>query len=169
MIQIYKKFLDKNLINDVINYVKENQDNYVWRVNQLAWDESIVNKGKEVSILNLEKFTNRFLKIYKEKKVINKDLKICGILFYIWGRGSFIPFHNDAHVEAASTIYLNDSWDSDDGGLFIWRDELNKLNVVEPEFNKMVFNSNKLWHGVTMIAPFSQQLRYSVQVFFKKN
>ena len=66
MIQIYKKFLDKNLINDVINYVKENQDNYVWRVNQLAWDESIVNKGKEVSILNLEKFTNRFLKIYKE-------------------------------------------------------------------------------------------------------
>ena len=74
MIQIYKKFLDKNLINDVINYVKENQDNYVWRVNQLAWDESIVNKGKEVSILNLEKFTNRFLKIYKEKKVINKDL-----------------------------------------------------------------------------------------------
>ena len=70
MIQNYKKFLDKNLINDVINYVKENQDNYVWRVNQLAWDESIVNKGKEVSILNLEKFTNRFLKIYKEKKVI---------------------------------------------------------------------------------------------------
>ena len=69
MIQIYKKFLDKNLINDVINYVKENQDNYVWRVNQLAWDESIVNKGKEVSILNLEKFTNRFLKIYKEKKL----------------------------------------------------------------------------------------------------
>ena len=32
------------------NYVKENQDNYVWRVNQLAWDESIVNKGKEVLI-----------------------------------------------------------------------------------------------------------------------
>jgi Rps23 Pro-64 3,4-dihydroxylase Tpa1-like proline 4-hydroxylase len=60
-------------------------------------------------------------------------------------------------------------WDPDDGGLFLWRDELNNLNVIEPEYNKMIFNSNKISHSVTMITPFSEQLRYTVQIFFKSN
>lgn len=41
MVKVYKKFLDEDLINDVINYVKENRENYVWRVNQLSWSDSI--------------------------------------------------------------------------------------------------------------------------------
>lgn len=169
MLKIYKKFLDQDLIDDVINYVKENRNNHIWRVNQLAWDDSILGKGKEVSILNLEKFKDRFLQIYKDKKILNNNLNIAGLFFYIWSRGSFIPFHNDGHVDAASSIYLNDVWDVDDGGLFLWRDEHNNLNVVEPEYNKMVFNLNNTWHGVTMITPFSAQLRYSIQIFFKNN
>ncbi len=169
MVKIYKKFLDQDLIDDVINYVKENRDNHIWRVNQLSWDDSILGKGKEVSILNLEKFKDRFSKIYKDKKILNNNLEIAGVFFYIWSRGSYIPFHNDGSHAAASSIYLNDVWDADDGGLFLWRDEQNNLNVVEPEYNKMVFNLNKTFHGVTMITPFSAQLRYSIQIFFKNN
>ncbi len=167
MVKVYKKFLDEDLINDVINYVKENRENYVWRVNQLSWSDSILGKGNNVCILDLSKFEDRFFKIYKDKKVINKNLKIAGVLFYIWVRGSYIPFHNDENFKAASSIYLNDFWDADDGGLFLWRDESNNLNVIEPEYNKMIFNENKTFHGVTMITPFSEQLRYSVQIFFE--
>ena len=94
MVKIYKKFLDKDLIDDVINYVKENRNNHIWRVNQLSWDDSILGKGKEVSILNLEKFKDRFSKIYKDKKILNNNLEIAGVFFYIWSRGSYIPFHN---------------------------------------------------------------------------
>ncbi len=77
-----------------------------------------MGKGNNVCILDLSKFEDRFFKIYKDKKVINKNLKIAGVLFYIWVRGSYIPFHNDENFKAASSIYLNDFWDADDGGLF---------------------------------------------------
>ena len=169
MVKICKKFLDQELIDDVVNYAKDSSNKYVWKVNQLFWNEDILAKGKEVCILDLENFKDRFIKIYRDKKIVNNNLQIKGVFFYVWGRGSFIPFHNDGVHEAASSIYLNDIWDPDDGGLFLWRDELNNLNVIEPEYNKMIFNSNKISHSVTMITPFSEQLRYTVQIFFKSN
>lgn len=165
MIKIIKKFLPQDLLTEILQYAEDNKNLHTWRTNLTSWNNTIVQKGHQVAILKLDDFSERLKSLYEEKGLIEKNLKIAP-MFYIWSRGSYIPFHKDSHMKAASTIYLNDLWDLDDGGLFLWKDEENKLHVEEPEENKMIFNSNSIPHAVSMITSDSLSLRLSIQIFF---
>ena len=142
MIKIIKKFLPQDLLVEILQYAQNSKNLHIWRTNLTSWNNTIVQKGHQVAILKLDDFSKRLKSLYEEKGLI------------------------DNHMKAASTIYLNDLWDPDDGGLFLWKDQKNKLHVEAPEENKMIFNSSSVPHAVSMITPDSSSLRLSIQIFF---
>ena len=167
MITVRKHFLPVTLIDEVMSYVKENINSYEWSTN-LGWDKTIVEQGGQVSVFSLNIFKDS---IKKEYVKINDDYQYLNpkVSFYVWQRGSHIPWHNDTSHTIGSTIYLNEYWDINNGGLFLWKDTKdNCIKAEVPEFNKMVLNGNNIAHAVSMISTSSPDLRLSMQVWLDK-
>ena len=61
----------------------------------------------------------------------------------------YINDHSDSHVNYAFTIYLNDKWEFDNGGIFQYIIDGVTYSIL-PESNKMVILRNTL-HRVTKI------------------
>ena len=88
------------------------------------------------------------------------------VMNYAWSRLSYIPWHRDEHSETAVTIYLNDVWDSDWGGLFLYREEPGQvIRAVAPQFNLAVRNTGNLPHATSMITPDAAEPRFTIQLF----
>ena len=84
------------------------------------------------------------------------------------GGGSFITWHLDGDNLYNGTLYLNKEWDSNDGGIFLYKDHTNEIKGIEPTYNSMVVNScaendphNQ--HCVTCIVPGTIKKRITIQ------
>lgn len=85
---------------------------------------------------------------------------------YVWPVASGISVHNDGNHKFGATIYLNDSWDLNYGGLFIWGDKATgELKVRMPEFNSLVLNDDQEQHLVTPVAHNCPMLRHTIQIW----
>jgi hypothetical protein len=64
------------------------------------------------------------------------------------------------------TIFLNDTWNSNHGGLFVYKNNKDDTQgiFVEPIGNRIIINSNDLTHAVTQISD-PDIVRYSLQMF----
>jgi hypothetical protein len=64
------------------------------------------------------------------------------------------------------TIFLNDVWQTNDGGLFVYKENKNDTQgkFVEPIGNRVIINSKDLDHAVTAITN-QEVIRYSLQMF----
>jgi len=64
------------------------------------------------------------------------------------------------------TIFLNDNWETNDGGLFVYKENANDTQgiFVEPIGNRIIINSKDLDHAVTAITN-PNVIRYSLQMF----
>ena len=51
-------------------------------------------------------------------------------LIYVWSGGSYITWHPDNCYPYNGTIYLTEKWDSDDGGVFLYKDNQTKKSKV---------------------------------------
>lgn len=71
-----------------------------------------------------------------------------------FGKGSLITKHSDGQNPgryAAILLYLNDDWNSNDGGQLVLKDNIN----IEPEFGNIVildFTKNNVEHSVTEVV-----------------
>jgi Rps23 Pro-64 3,4-dihydroxylase Tpa1-like proline 4-hydroxylase len=80
---------------------------------------------------------------------------------------SHIPWHNDAHFGSALTIYLNDSWHKNNGGLLHY--EINgEIKSIIPEKNMAIEIITPLKHSVGCLTK-NSPVRVSIQTFFVKN
>lgn len=86
-----------------------------------------------------------------------------GIMFYYWMPGSHIPWHNDKHHKAGITIYLNENWDKDHGGLFLF-DHDNEIKGIYPKRNMAVEQCGNVYHSVCPTTSTSD-IRYTIQIF----
>ena len=164
MIIARKHFLPILLIDEVMHYVQNNVNSPKWSTN-LGWRKTIVEQGAQVSVLPLDNFKAVVKKEYVKLNNDYRDFDL-GVSFYVWQRGSHIPWHNDGTHSIGSTIYLNKYWDSNNGGLFLWKDTKDNCIKAEiPEFNKMVLNDDHTQHAVSVIAPSSPDLRLTLQVW----
>lgn len=163
-IEIINNFLDLFLIYKLKAIIKDNLPQPVWKTN-LFWEKSIVQSSSLVSVLELK---NNFNNLYNEiknfyiKKFPETKNKEYGIHLYLWHKLSYIPFHNDGQYSMASTVYLNNSWNRDHGGFFMYEED-NKYEAVIPEFNKAVIN-RKIVHGTTLTTS-DAPIRETLQVF----
>ena len=161
---IHNNFLEKQLIIDIKKLIREKVNNFSWKTN-LSWGQNIVKSSSQVSSFNLineKKFYNEILSYYK-KYLKNKNFTPI-ILYYVWHNLSYIPFHKDEHSVVASTIYLNEDWHEDYGGLFLYKIN-NEIKAIVPEFNKCIINKNNVTHATTLITT-NAPYRETLQLFF---
>lgn len=167
-VEIINNFLDPILIHKLKTIVKNNLSEPVWKTN-LFWNDGIVQTSSLVSILDLtdaQNFSDVFNQIkdlYIDKFPETKN-KQYGILLYLWHKLSYIPFHSDSHCYMASTVYLNNNWNRNHGGFFIYEKD-NKYEVVKPEFNKAVINKS-VPHGTTLTTA-DAPIRETLQIFIR--
>jgi hypothetical protein len=85
---------------------------------------------------------------------------------HLFTRNSFIPWHDDAKYKYTATVYLNESWNVDLGGLFLYEDEGN-LKCVMPKYNNALFFVPPIGHTTTITA-INAPMRESLQIFVEE-
>jgi len=88
------------------------------------------------------------------------------MMWYVWDKGSGINWHNDLPHRFAATIYLNDNWLKEHGGVFLWQE--NKTYDIHgwlPKANTMVVNDQGEQHYVTPITSNALVCRHTIQIF----
>jgi len=85
------------------------------------------------------------------------------IMFYYWMAGSHISWHNDENHRAGITIYLNEYWNRDHGGLFLFNHE-NEIKGIYPKRNMAVEQCGNVEHSVSPTSRTSD-IRYTIQIF----
>lgn len=91
------------------------------------------------------------------------------ITYVTGGRYSFTPWHNDSIYALSITVYLNESWERDWGGCFMYEEEDGlSIKAIYPEFNKAIVLTPPIPHATAMPniqAPLRLSLQYHI---FKK-
>ena len=172
MIKIYNDVLDEHLVKNVMEYFVSILDVSVWG-SSIGWDQNL-----SLISSNVLTHTIRSKSLREEiKNSIEKSLDINfekeGLSFipsiYVWSGGSYITWHPDVCYPYNGTIYLNEEWDSNDGGIFLYKDNQTKeIKGVDPTYNSMIANfateedpHNE--HCVTCIVPGTIKKRVTIQ------
>lgn len=169
-VQIFDNFLDEKFCDECLETALNifgSGSNQLW-CNQNFWDGKIVRDsfpvlGHNINV-NTKIFANLKSKIEQktEKKILNRE---GAIMFYYWTTNSYIPWHDDGHYSGGFTIYLNDYWDRDWGGIFLYKEESDQsIRGIIPKKNRAVFQSDRMLHTTTPVT-FDGKLRVSIQTF----
>jgi Rps23 Pro-64 3,4-dihydroxylase Tpa1-like proline 4-hydroxylase len=86
------------------------------------------------------------------------------VMMYAWTKLSYIPWHNDVGHNIAVTIYLNDQWPIDWGGLFLYRDGAD-IRGYAPRFNTGLRNQGNVLHSTTPVSLDAETPRFTLQLF----
>lgn len=169
-------FLPENLAKQYYNFgldvvAGKSGLNNVW-TNQ-AWNKDIVKDSSVVICIKLpDEFLQELQDILESQKCFDSNVDEPLILsksamIYVWSKNSYIPVHADAVYSKAITVYLNSSWEYNDGGMFNWFDEkLQEWKNITPTFNKAVVNDLGYLHGITPVK--SSTNRITLQVFINR-
>ena len=85
---------------------------------------------------------------------------------HLFSRNSFIPWHDDSRYIYTVTVYLNESWDINLGGLFVYQDG-DELKCIQPTYNTAVYFVPPIGHTTTVTA-INAPLRESLQIFVEE-
>jgi len=157
-----KNILPINLIKEIKNFVNGRQPD---TNNYSFWDNSIVKDSARVDVFHLSETPFKPQIIESYKNFISDNYSECFINYYKWLPGSFIPFHSDGVYGLSSTVYLNDHWDKNYGGLFLYEKD-NEIKGFIPKYNWAVISDNQLPHSTSIISP-KAPIRETLQIFFK--
>ena len=87
------------------------------------------------------------------------------VMNFAWSRLSYIPWHDDSKHEGAVTIFLNERWELDWGGLFLYRDDDGEIRAHAPRFNCGLRNGKHVPHATTLISLDAPEPRFTLQLF----
>jgi|688.fasta_scaffold926708_1 Rps23 Pro-64 3,4-dihydroxylase Tpa1-like proline 4-hydroxylase len=71
-------------------------------------------------------------------------------VLYSYNPGSGIAWHDDSHLHATLTCYINDEWDKSNGGLFLYED--NGIRGICPKRNLAVYQTEATPHAVSRLT-----------------
>jgi hypothetical protein len=172
MIKTYNNVLDEHLIKNIMDYFKSILRSEIWG-SSIGWNQNL-------SLISSNTHTHRILNKTLEKEIKNSIEKALDINFeekelifipsiYVWSGGSYITWHDDVCYPYNGTIYLNEEWDSNNGGIFLYKDnQTNEIKGIEPTYNSMVVNfatevDPHNLHCVTCIVPGTIKKRVTIQ------
>jgi len=162
MIKIVPNILSNELFELCNNYSNTEIKDKSKLITNSLWDDEVVNQSTEVFISQLndgilyEKITDEI------KSHIPFKYKTCKISFFYWTKNSYIPWHYDLNRSGAVTIYLNDDWHINDGGLYLYKND-DIINAVVPEKNLAVISDYKVFHGTSSVV--ENKIRRTIQIF----
>lgn len=170
MIKKYKEVLNYDLIEDVFKYFDFIFDKNAW-TSSYQWPKDLIENSSGILVHEiLDKNLSEKIKKCVEDKIqieFEKNNLKFRCFFQVWGRNSYLNWHDDHHYAYNGTIYLNEDWNIDDGGLFLYMED-DQIYGICPDYNFMVINFSdglKLStpHCVTYISPTAKQKRITIQ------
>ena len=100
------------------------------------------------------------------KKILPSIPKDWNLAVQLNSRLSSIPWHNDVNWAFTATVYLNNEWNPEWGGYFVYADG-DKIKAIIPQFNKSVSFKTPLKHSV-LLTSIDAPFRESLQIFVKE-
>ena len=169
--KIINNFLSNVFIDKIINENKELLYSDVWR-SSLGWQKEIIGSCGTVLIRDLNAEDKNLLKeaLIAHNLILESENIELEAQAYLWNRLSYIPWHSDKDdddsTRYAATLYLNNDWDDNWGGLFLYKKE-GKIFGESPRYNKFVFNDKNYEHSTTILGT-DAPIRQTIQLFWKK-
>jgi Rps23 Pro-64 3,4-dihydroxylase Tpa1-like proline 4-hydroxylase len=168
--KIFKNFLSEEIFKICYKDLVTKLMSESWSYTAVKWAEPRVLNGVTGSVLSSTVSEEVYKLLYDKFSSALDISKFNNIRmeYYIWQPNSGLALHNDAVYGMASTIYLNENWNVDYGGIFMWKESENDdmFNAISPLKNMMILNDNHQYHMVTSISPLSPDLRSTIQVWF---
>lgn len=167
--KIYHNALSEELLQDCWNEVGKLSKESVWASSCLGWEKNLMIGLSGSTLHTLVPQYNRDRIIESISKYYPDDTEYSFIQYYIWQPNSGISRHNDESYNTGSTIYLNERWDKNMGGLFVWEEDDNEImKTIAPKRNMMIINDKSEYHFVTSISPFCKEYRVTIQIWTQK-
>lgn len=146
---------------------------------QRKWDQFITrdfgeNKSSRQWASNHDDMPDEpkgFIAALRAAGVVKQD-DLIHIGVYRWERLSGMGIHQDNHTDTAITFYLNDVWDTNWGGDFIYYEDNQDLalgmgHAVMPAANRLVVNHSTILHKVSYCSITAPD-RVTLQAFVYK-
>ena len=123
-----------------------------WGSSSLNWN-SLIKQGVLGSCIITTVSDNIHQLLEQELKSSLPTYTELILQYYIWQPQSGIGWHNDAWKNRlfGATLYLNDEWNPNNGGWFIWEDD-DGYHTILPKKKLLVLNDNCQHHCVTPVA-----------------
>ena len=166
----FDRVLTDKLLQDIRMEVSETHNEEAWK-GSFAWPSELT-KGYFSNCLSRTIVGEMKERILKEIQLFLPECKVYYLQYYIWQQLSGIAVHDDHDKVFGATIYLNDTWQPENGGIFLYKDKEKpgpEWTALLPEHNTMVINDNKEKHMVTSVSPYTTDLRYTIQIWGVNN
>lgn len=167
----------ENAISDELNHfcvekIKEMVQTGVWTGSHFTWETKLV-KGILASCLSSGVIDLELKEwIFSEVRQHCPPEEDISIHFNVWQPLTALNWHDDANYTFGATIYLNEEWDIDNGGIFLYQEKkdvgTNHIKALVPKKNTMVVNDGKEFHAVTPVAYEIKEPRLTIQIFAGK-
>jgi len=132
------------------------------------WNPDIVKDSFPVLIHGIYNDSELFAKLRTSiEKTTRLFVNDHDIMFYYWTRFAYIPWHEDQDYAGVLTVYLNEQWEPDFGGYFLYEDK-DEVKAILPKPNCGLLQSGGIRHSTTPVN-YNGGMRISLQVFLDKN
>lgn len=168
--KVERNFLPLDETQDLLTDIKDNLwDKSVWKINKGNWADHLTDGY--AGLVAITKLADHYPDTDKKiswavQQHIGRqiDWAVSPLVLQVWGENSGVNWHSDNHADFAFTIYLNDYWKEEWGGLLQYK-YFNDDKFLVPEPGTLVLNTDQTWHRVTETK--THLLRYTIQCFGK--
>lgn len=140
------------------------RDSKISGTNLTDWRQEVVQTSGPILLYTVdESIRDEVSSVITGKLNLPETYNISYMAYTLGGRYSYLPWHDDNVHKFALTVYLNDSWDLNWGGAFMYQDGY-EYKAIYPEYNKATYFMAPINHCTSMPsvqAPY----RESLQVF----
>jgi hypothetical protein len=164
----YDDFLSNDLFDEVQTFAEKkikSPEPHFGRTN-LCWQDEVLKQSTPVIIIDIINDTPMYNKL-KSEIDSKTGFQVERLMLYFWTKLSYIPWHDDGHAKSALTIYLNDYWDDDWGGYFMFNLN-NEIKAIIPERNLAIIQTGGVPHSVSTVN-LNADLRITIQAFFTED
>ena len=170
MVTQYKNILSDELYIELVEYVnkliKDKPNNFT--TSNLIWEENLRGNSTPISRYVFDKRDDDIAVKIKKEIEDKTEYFVENFCLHLWPNLSYITWHNDNHVKAALTLYLNENWNDNWGGFLMYLDTTDTtIKAIKPEKNMGLLQENSVSHSVTTIN-IGADMRISLQFFLKE-
>jgi hypothetical protein len=161
MIEFLENVLTPEIIREVYEEVYSQKNERRWRTSNQSWTPELVQDSLGTILIHDMDLNSPIAKEIQRQvsKYIDPEFKnLHSVTYTEWQPMSLINWHDDGHSFNNDkqgihiTVYLNDKWQWNWGGLFCWKDG-NEHKVKLPQFNHGLIISKGHLHCVTVLSP----------------
>ena len=160
--KILKNVLSDSLYQKCLDTLKQLASNQSWFSSSVTWHPEL-KQGIQGSCIFTFVPEHLKIKILDELKCYLSSSEPM-LQFYIWQPLSGIAWHNDDGHNIGATIYLNEKWHVNNGGIFLHQTK-DRINALVPQKNTIVINDSNEYHMVTPVAFDVPEYRYTIQIW----